>query len=270
MTSSLRNVVHRRNHKERAQPLSRQRLGLLEKHKDYVLRARDYHSKQKRITALRQKAAMRNPDEFYFKMIGTKTKGGVHVVERNKNLSHDVVQLLKTQDHRYIRMQRDISKKKIEKLKTSLHFIEGEDIQIHDGDEDALAEQQGESSSSQRPKHTIFVDSEAEVAKFDPVKHFETAPEFINRNFNRPRLSNGKQAAVMSGDSDNTTLKMLQKGREEKRRELESRLAREEKLAELERELIVQRCLAGKGAKKKVGVDKNGNPVWKWRAQRKK
>lgn len=31
--SSLRNSIQRRNHKERAQPLERKRLGLLEKHK---------------------------------------------------------------------------------------------------------------------------------------------------------------------------------------------------------------------------------------------
>lgn len=66
--SSLRNSLHRRNHKERSQLSHRARLGILEKHKDYVLRARDYHSKQDRITRLRQKAADRNKDEFYFGM----------------------------------------------------------------------------------------------------------------------------------------------------------------------------------------------------------
>ena len=72
--SSLRNSLHRRNHKERSQLAHRSRLGILEKHKDYVLRARDYHSKQDRITRLRQKAADRNKDEFYFGMIKGKTE----------------------------------------------------------------------------------------------------------------------------------------------------------------------------------------------------
>lgn len=72
--SSLRNAVQRRNHKERGQLASRERLGLLEKKKDYTLRAKDFHFKEKRLKALREKAAQRNPDEFYFKMINTKTK----------------------------------------------------------------------------------------------------------------------------------------------------------------------------------------------------
>ena len=71
--SSLRNSLHRRNHKERSQLAHRFRLGILEKHKDYVLRARDFHSKQDRITRLRQKAADRNRDEFYFGMKGERT-----------------------------------------------------------------------------------------------------------------------------------------------------------------------------------------------------
>lgn len=72
--SSLRNSLHRRNHKERSQLAHRARLGILEKHKDYVLRARDYHSKQDRLTRLRQKAAERNKDEFYFAMNRQRTE----------------------------------------------------------------------------------------------------------------------------------------------------------------------------------------------------
>lgn len=86
--------------------LSRGRLGLLEKHKDYVHRARDYKSKQDRIRKLREKAAFKNKDEFYWGMVKGQTKGGVAIGDRgNEALSADTVKLLKTQDARYVRLQ---------------------------------------------------------------------------------------------------------------------------------------------------------------------
>jgi hypothetical protein len=47
--SSLKNAISRRTHKERAQPAARKKFGLLEKHKDYVVRAKDFHRKEKTI-----------------------------------------------------------------------------------------------------------------------------------------------------------------------------------------------------------------------------
>ena len=76
--SSLRNAVKRITHKERAQPQARSHLGILEKKKDYRIRARDFHNKQDRIRSLREKAAQRNPDEFYFGMHRSKVKDGKH------------------------------------------------------------------------------------------------------------------------------------------------------------------------------------------------
>lgn len=113
----LRNVVHRRNHKERSQPAGRAKLGLLEKHKDYVLRAKDHHSKRDRINLLKEKAAARNKDEFYFSMINTSTRNGVHVTDRgNRAMDNDVVQLLKTQDAGYLRAQTNKERRAIQGL----------------------------------------------------------------------------------------------------------------------------------------------------------
>ena len=73
-STAFKNAVRRREHYERSQPNARKKYGLLEKHKDYVKRARNYHDKEKRIHVLREKAANRNPDEFYFKMNSQATK----------------------------------------------------------------------------------------------------------------------------------------------------------------------------------------------------
>ncbi|WFD31314.1 hypothetical protein MSPP1_002348 [Malassezia sp. CBS 17886] len=112
-----RNYVHRRNHKERSQPEHRKRVGLLEKHKDYVERARAHHAKRDKLHRLEQKAAERNRDEFYLGMISGKTQAGVHVASRgNEPLDNDVVALLKTQDAAYVRRQRATERKRYRAL----------------------------------------------------------------------------------------------------------------------------------------------------------
>lgn len=45
------------------------------------------------MQALKLKAAMKNPDEFYFAMHRKKTEGGVHVLDGAESLPHDVVQV---------------------------------------------------------------------------------------------------------------------------------------------------------------------------------
>jgi U3 small nucleolar RNA-associated protein 11 len=67
-----------RPHRERQQPGARKNLGILEKKKDYKLRANDYKSKRDAIKLLKQKAEFKNPDEYYFGMANAKMVDGEH------------------------------------------------------------------------------------------------------------------------------------------------------------------------------------------------
>lgn len=73
VSSSAKSPVHTREHRERGQLLERQKLGILEKKKDYVVRAKNYHTKRLRIERLQEKAKERNKDEFYYAMKNQKT-----------------------------------------------------------------------------------------------------------------------------------------------------------------------------------------------------
>ncbi|KAK5678489.1 hypothetical protein LTS10_008933 [Elasticomyces elasticus] len=121
--SSMRNATARRNHKERAQPTGRARFGLLEKHKDYSLRAADHNLKKRKIKSLQQKASERNQDEFYFGMMNSESAGGIKRSKRGeenngggKVLGQAVVKLMKTQDEGYLRTQLQTIKKKRERM----------------------------------------------------------------------------------------------------------------------------------------------------------
>ncbi|CAA7393578.1 unnamed protein product [Spirodela intermedia] len=154
--SSLRNAVSRRAHKERAQPHDRRKFGLLEKHKDYVVRAKAFHQKEETLRKLREKAAFRNPDEFYFKMVKTKTVDGVHRPESIANkYSQEELMLMKTQDAGYILQKIQSDRKKIEKLSSMLHSLDSEPQNKHiyfaEDREEAREMQLKPSSSSRKP-----------------------------------------------------------------------------------------------------------------------
>ncbi|CAN6543524.1 unnamed protein product [Malus baccata var. baccata] len=126
--SSLRNAVSRRAHKEE----SRKKFGLLEKHKDYVERAKAYHKKEQTLRILKQKAFYRNLDEFNFKMIKTRTINGVHKLESQANkYTPEELMLMKTQDIGYIFQKVQSEKKKIEKLTATLHSLDNRPSSRH-------------------------------------------------------------------------------------------------------------------------------------------
>ncbi|OAL54116.1 U3 snoRNP-associated protein-like protein Utp11 [Pyrenochaeta sp. DS3sAY3a] len=170
--SSMRNAVQRRNHKERAQPLERQKWGLLEKRKDYKLRAADHREKKTKLKLLSQKARDRNPDEFSFKMMSSKVDArGKKVADRgNKALSAEVVKLLKTQDAGYIRTMLQMARKEREELEERLILeTKGRVRALRDGD------------GAKNGKHRVFVENEDEQQDFDPEAWFGQGKEMPGR-----------------------------------------------------------------------------------------
>jgi U3 small nucleolar RNA-associated protein 11 len=117
MSSSMKNAIPRRSHKERAQPHSRTRKGLLEKRKDYQKRSKDYSQKQKALKRLAEKATERNPDEFYFGMVRRETRKGIPIAHLGKSMDVKTVRPLKMQDLAYLRTVRSVERGKVEKLR---------------------------------------------------------------------------------------------------------------------------------------------------------
>lgn len=201
---ALRNVIQRRNHKERSQPGNRRKFGLLEKHKDYVERARDHHAKQEKLQRLQQKAALRNADEFNFGMIKSATnnlldraRGGKHHQNRTGtntlDLSNDLVAILKSQDLGYLRNVARIEEKRIEQIKDdikpSIGSLSMKWLDEKEGRREALVRHGliklskksqrlskrtlENGSIAQSGKKTIWVDSLEEAKSMSPMKQGE-------------------------------------------------------------------------------------------------
>lgn len=207
-SNSLRHVIRRREHRERSQPLARQsRFGLLEKKKDYKLRAQDYHRKQDALKIMKEKAAFRNEDEFYMNMNKTQTKNGVHILERKNTLTPKTIKIMKAQDLAYLQSQRNNDLKRIEKAKQNMHFLmeDAPETAPADDDDQGFADESDEEerprkkakASALQSKHVIFVDSDKDLASFDAAAYFQTAPELVGRKFNRLRAEQLQQGHVM-------------------------------------------------------------------------
>ena len=283
--SSLRNAVKRITHKERSQPVNRQHLGILEKKKDYKQRAVDYHRKEDKIKAMKLKAQMKNPDEFYFGMHNSQVQSGKHrttKVDETRDLSPEMIALMKNQDLSYIRMKKQSDEKKAERLQASLHFC------------DNAAGADVIKSSTKKRKHTVFVNSNEEAETFDVAKHFDTLPEFAGRSFNRLRtkdLEKLAKARTKGGDEDDSDseneyeptqrelelqakkekkqARKLAKERNASYREMEARVERAKAMQQAEDHLVTEKKLAGKGRKRKIAAAEDGRPAqYKWRRKR--
>ena len=179
-------------------------------------------------------------------MNSTKVVDGVHKELENGCLDNETVKLMKTQDLGYLIHKTSIDLRKTERLKENLHLI---------GDK-------------ARRQHKTFVDTKEELESFDVAKHFDTAPEFVNRSFNRPRTETLFSGGILN-QSSRRDIKHVAKLSEQSYSELNKRVTRVKKLKKAVRALELQRNLMGPGSKRKVVEGGDGKPpVFKWKRQR--
>ena len=225
MSSLNKAAKSQKTHRERHQPSERSHLGLLEKKKDYRLRAKDYNEKKAVIKHLRKKALNKNPDEFYFHMINAKVVDGAHKdlvskkVKRSQNQQQQI-KLLQTQDYKYVSNKRMSEQRKIEKLRATLHLLDDID----------------------KPKntHTIFVDTDQEKRHLDLAKHFDTAPELLLRSSNRPRMD----ALNKETTNDPTSEHNVEKSQRKAYKQLSQRINRERQLQVIEEKMVAKKHLS--------------------------
>lgn len=244
--------TYQKTHRERQQPEARKQLGLLEKKKDYKLRAQDRAEKQETIKLLRKRALNKNPDEFYHHMINSKIQSDEHhEKDKDEDLTLDQIKLMETQDKKYISMKRTIEANKIKRLQAHLHMTDVAD--------------------RTKNKHVFFVDDAEEMKNFNLAERLNTHPALLSRKSNRIKLDDLDK---MNLDIDEATIKKLNEEREKSYKELDKRIARERELAKIQRKMELKnvsrkqrRTLKSKDL---LEVTKSSNPIFKFKYERKK
>lgn len=267
--SSMRNAVQRRNHKERAQPLERQKWGLLEKHKDYSKRAKDHNEKKRKLGLLKAKAADRNEDEFYFGMMNSTTKNGVKVAKRGadnsggggKSLSMDVVKLMKTQDVGYLRTVLQSTRKAITRLEQEVVAADkGVKVDVSNPKRKTVFPEEGESEPEMASEDEDMGDFDdlAGFDGFDGLDDLDGMGDLDGMDedmSDAPEEKADKKPLTKEEKAKKSTEKRKRHFLETRRNKLEALKDREEDLATALRELEDQRVqMNGKAG----GVNKNG------------
>jgi len=255
---ALKNLTKTRTYRERSQPKARQKLGILEKHKDYKERAVDYHKKEDALKKMREKAAFKNQDEFYFGMTHTQLKDGRHMKKARKRATEGELANFTREDISYLSMKQVSESKKVARLRANLHSLD------------------------ELPKntHTLFVDGDEQAARFkspkDFARHLQTPVELLGRATHRPRAGDDGEASSSSAAGPGAAAtastaataaaatasapkplrtKKQEKAKAQQYRELEQRENREAKFKSQLEKLRLDKVLQAKGVKRKVTED---------------
>eukprot|EP00750_Incisomonas_marina_P029091 INCI7043.1.p1 GENE.INCI7043.1~~INCI7043.1.p1 ORF type:complete len:185 (+),score=31.72 INCI7043.1:600-1154(+) len=165
-------------------------------------------------------------------------------------MSADMQKLVATQDLTYAHMVSVKEQKKIDGIKSSMHFLTDKGM----------------------GKHTVFVDSAKEVADFSAAEYFDTPEELTDRAYNRVRKETLEKGLVEDGtELGKGVKKKLAKAKEKAYVEMYDRQQRLKKVERLRLHLQAQKNLLAKGRRVLEEPAKYGKPaVHRWKSERKK
>lgn len=269
----MRGLVHKRVHLERPQPSTRRKLGYLEKHKDYVKRAKDFHRKNETVKKLQRKAYFRNPDEFAYGMISHEMNEKGKTVKKKTHLTDDQLRLADDQDAQYVGMREQMDRLGAKKRAEALHFLDVDRPNKHTlfVDDDDIAGTGAASSSSAPASKKKGVKSIKAVKKngrqlknFDVAAHLDTHQSLLGCKANRPRMR-------QLDTHDFSDKKELEAEKAEAYKELLQRQERAKSLRTVREELEYRSNIRQKGTKMKVADATEDRPEqYKWLPCRKK
>lgn len=103
-----------------------------------------------------------------------------HDNEEEDEHSPEQIQLMQTQDVKYITMKKTIEANKIRRMQSELHMID--------------------EANKVKNTHTFFTDSGEEDNEIDLAKRLNTHPSMLSRRTNRPRLEDLNKLVITDAD----------------------------------------------------------------------
>lgn len=168
---NLNKHVKRKVHQERSQPAYRKHLGALEKQKDHALRGKKRRVKQEKLLKLKREAAQRNPDEYHIgmtKMLMDSFSG--RITKRRVSLS-------KKEKERELKENMTTNNRNLQYLQFKADFDRQRAKDLLDEDVSTAI-----TTNAPKNKHEIFVESEEEFKKFNPLKYFDATSEIMKQH----------------------------------------------------------------------------------------
>jgi U3 small nucleolar RNA-associated protein 11 len=174
---------------------------------------------------MRLQAALRNPDEFYFKMVHGRARDGKAELAAEGRAEVDQVEyarLLKAQNAGLVRLQEAVARKSRARLQEGLHLVwEDKPNSIE-----------------------VLVDSEREVREFDLAAYYDTYPEMLAHKSNIPTRAQ-LEGQSLAWEPDAGAVK-------EGYKQLLDELGREQQLRQVSNRLDYERSILSKDRRKTV------------------